>query len=393
MTRRRWREDPRLWSLGVPLALVLLRLAEGVLVSQNQSTLMRLFGASAPFPSAAHGPFVNLERWDGAWYQGIARHGYASRADAAFFPGYPLLARLVHEASLGLVGLDVALFALSWGSLVVAAPAFVRFASRRGLSPGLSLAALVLLLFSPGSCFLVAWYPLSPYLLASLAALSLLFARRRWGAALVAGAASGLTPVGVALSLALALDALVRRRREPLAPRLAVSALGFWGVAAYALFCQWRYGSLLEPLAAQAGWSTRAAVPFGYLGPMVRTLLVGHLAPAVEAYFGLNVLCEVVALAVVVRLVVALVRGDARGDHSTYALFTIGSLVIPASYVAPYGLTVKPIGFARLSGASIGFDTELVRGARGRYALVAFGVIWLGAGLLGQILFCGGWFT
>lgn len=380
-------------AIAVPVLLVYARIVEGLLVSDHQLTLTRVFGLQWDVTSASQGPFVNLEHWDAGWYSSIALHGYASKPDAAFYPGYPLLSALVHDVSFGWVSLPVALFFVAWGALLGFALVFVRLCRRLGLGSSLGVVALFAVLFSPGSCFLISWYPLSLYLLLSSVAFLMLFAGREWVSSLAAGAASSLSPVAVAVSIALSVRFLFRDRSRPLSTRLAQSALSFWGIVGYVAFCQVRYGSLLEPLKAQAHWYVRSIVPFSYLPTMLYSLLVDHFSRSLVANFGINLLCQLLALVLIVRILVDWFKGKVKGDLWTFSLFTILSLVIPASTVVPYGPTFRAEGFARLSGASVGFNVELARGIRGLAVLWVFVPLWFFLGLVGQILFSGGWFT
>ncbi len=393
LDRLRARLNDRWIALGVPLLLIYARVVEGMVVSEHQLTLVRLAGFDSAHPSGSQGPLVNLEHWDAQWYHSIASHGYVSGPDAAFYPGYPLVSALLHRVSFGAVSTNAALFIVSWGSLVGLALIFESFCRRMDINRNLSFVTLFVTLFGPGSCFLISWYPLSLFLLLSCVTFVYLAKGQEWTAAVVAGAATSLSPVAVALSIALAIRFLFRRGPATLTTRLAKSTLSVWGIVAYYAYCQVRYGSLLEPVRAQKDWYVKAIVPFTYLPTMVHSLFSEHFDRATFVSLGLNLLCEAVALALIVRLAVRLARREVTGDQRTFSVFTIASLVIPAATVVPYATTFRAEGFARLSGASVGFNVEAVRGMRGRATLTTFALLWFLLGLMGQILFSGGWFT
>jgi hypothetical protein len=256
-----------------------------------------------------------------------------------------------------------------------------------------ALVTLFTILFGPGSCFLISWYPLSSYLFLTCATFILLFEGREWAAALVAGAATSFSPVAVAVSLALVVRFLARGGPTPLPARLGKCAMSVWGIAGFGVYCLVHYGSLLQPLREQSHWYVKAIVPFTYLPTMIDGTLVGHFDRATVVALGLNLLCETLALALIVRLVIGLVKREIAGNRTIFSLFTIASLVIPASTIVPYGATFRAEGFARLSGASAGFDVEVVRSIRRRSLLWMFAALWFVLGLLGQVLFSGGWFT
>src|SRR5256885_9622894 len=59
------------------------------------------------------GPFGALQKWDGAWFLGVIRHGYpaalpmidghVASSTVCFFPVYPLAVRAVHGLGIGVV--------------------------------------------------------------------------------------------------------------------------------------------------------------------------------------------------------------------------------------------------------------------------------------------------
>jgi hypothetical protein len=161
-----------------------------------------------------------LGSWDGAWYLGIAQHGYDTslthRADSSlintnivFFPLYPLLIRVLGWP----LGLLHAALLISWVSGILAAAAIRAVGEQlHDRRTGILLAVLWGAL--PTAIVESMAYPES--LLTALIALGLLFLlRRRWIAAGTAGLFAGLVhPTALALAAAVdvcALLAIVRR--------------------------------------------------------------------------------------------------------------------------------------------------------------------------------------
>ena len=160
-----------------------------------------------------------LGKWDGAWYLGIARHGYDTsfsyRADGSlintnivFFPLYPALIR-----AFSWLGYLPAALLISWLSGIVAAIAIrsvgERLYDRR---TGILLATLWGILPTA----LVESMAYTESLLTALMALALLFLLRgQWVAAGIASLFAGLThPTGLAVAAAIdvcALLAIIRR--------------------------------------------------------------------------------------------------------------------------------------------------------------------------------------
>jgi Mannosyltransferase (PIG-V) len=218
-----------------------------------------------PAPEMSRGPH-NLvtawERFDALWFLRIADQGYVDGdGSAAFFPLYPLLARLV---GLGLGGHPLG------GALVVSNLAFLGallalyFLTSSELSErGARRAVLYTALF-PTAFFFLAPYSESLFFLCAI--LALWAARRgRWPAAGVAAAAAALTrPVGVLLGPILAVEAIHAWReggRRPLGPILwsavpvvgLLAYLGFWGMTA---------GDWFAPFNQQAQWQRGPSFPW-----------------------------------------------------------------------------------------------------------------------------------
>ena len=195
-------------------------------------------------------------RWDAGWYEEIARNGYIwngprEQSAFAFFPVYPMLARVV---SWGLGG-DVksALFLISNISFLVFLLYLHKICAFEFDSETAERTVLLVALF-PLSYFYSAGYTESLFL--ALAAGSLYHARtgRWWIAAGLSGVAALTRLAGMALLLPLAWEWHSRRRSrlEALGLLLPPAALGL-----FMLFC-WRVtGDPLAFATVQAAWDRR----------------------------------------------------------------------------------------------------------------------------------------
>jgi hypothetical protein len=193
-----------------------------------------------------------VSRWDSMHYVNLALRGYdhcppalrstgalpspTMTCDLAFYPGYPLVGRL---ASLGgLVPIDYALFLVSLASGWVF---YFLWTSREVVDALGARATLVALacfgLFTTG--FTIVTVQTEPLLLATTLGAFVLAQRGRlvW-AAIAAGAATGVRVTGAATGLAFAAFLALDAWRDPPARasgwlgRLALAALGFWGLGA-----------------------------------------------------------------------------------------------------------------------------------------------------------------
>ena len=104
--------------------------------------------------------YLHLVQWDGGWYAQIVEHGYLSPArltssnfgNVAFFPGYPVSARLVQW--LCHIRLEYALLVASqvacWGFWTY----LLLFFRRWRVGPGLAALGIALVLIHPAAFFL-----------------------------------------------------------------------------------------------------------------------------------------------------------------------------------------------------------------------------------------------
>jgi hypothetical protein len=211
---------------------------------------------------AVIGPLV---AWDGRWYDMIATRGYyylpARQSDAAFFPLYPIVLRVLHAAGLGIAWTGVAL------SNLVLLPALVLLYElvRTWLpEPDARRAAVYAALFPLGFVFSML-YP-EALVLALVAATVVALVRRRYALATIAGALAALgRPEAAFVVLPAAL--VVRRAWPTLAPRarayaLAAAGAPLAGVLGFALYQAAVLHAGFAYESAQSAWGRR----FGLLG-------------------------------------------------------------------------------------------------------------------------------
>ncbi|MGC9666306.1 mannosyltransferase family protein [Planosporangium sp. 12N6] len=246
---RRWR-----W-LGLPLAVYLgTRLVQFALVAWM-------------LPPDGSTVADRLLSWDSGWFVRVARDGYPHGVAAdpgrddtsgglAFFPGYPLLVRGLHQVTRLDFG-DAALV-VSW--IAAAAAAVGLFALARRLYDS-RVAAILTVLFCAQPMSVVLSMGYSEGLFVAFVAGALLAAHRRsWLAAGLCGLAAALTrPTGAAVAVALAVVAFVavRERRPDRWRAVAAAVPALLGVPAYLGWVGWRTGDWHAWFDIQtAGWGT-----------------------------------------------------------------------------------------------------------------------------------------
>lgn len=261
----------RTWPAGGPQGLLASDLNRGFVISRllcwgaGLGAVLALGAHPGPHdPGGLTSPFGTLgnelvgptARWDSHWYLLIADHGYVSPRVTAFYPLYPLLARIVGtplDSSL-LGGVIVSLI-----SLLVALHLLQRLAALE-LGPQLATRTALLLAFFPMAVFFSAVYTEGLFLALTIGAF---YAARtgRWPAACIAGGLATMTrPTGIVIVVPLALLYLYGPRtaqstasgRAPLWPppcRLRPDALWLLAVpAGLGLYMAYLAATLGRPL-------------------------------------------------------------------------------------------------------------------------------------------------
>lgn len=202
----------------------------------------------------------SLTLWDGQFYIGIAADGYHADPsygpDYAFYPGFPVLVRLVSLLTLG----DLPLAAVLAANLAFAAALVVLYVlSLHYLSPDRAILSLWFLTLAPGSIALALSYTEALFLLLSAAAF--LAAERRhyvWAGVLLA--LLTLTRVqGILLILPIWWLIVSREGWRPSRawlPLVIAPAL----VLAWLAWLWWLTGDPLAPMSAQDFWNPEADV-------------------------------------------------------------------------------------------------------------------------------------
>ncbi len=218
-----------------------------------------------------HNFLHELANWDGLWYRTLANHGYPDYVSYAqttlgFFPVFPLTIWAVEQPLLLVTGHDAIWCATVAGALISAAGGLVATIMVHRLAEGwwnreVARRATILFIVFPGSVVFSMVY--SEGLLLPLAA-GCIYAleRRRWVlAGILAGFATAVQPVGLALVPVCLLSALLELRRRGWSLRAArrsflAPLLSLSGLAAFMAFLwAWTGNPLATYLAQHHGWS------------------------------------------------------------------------------------------------------------------------------------------
>jgi hypothetical protein len=319
--------------------------------------------------SSAEDVWSRVDAWS---YLQIAAHGYSYRATdeypfVAWFPGYPVAIRALGNVVGSQVGAAVAI------SLVCGLSATVCFWVWTGsrLSPGARRMALAAwLLYAYGWYLYGTVYSDGMFLALALAAFVLVDRNRWWAAAVVAGAASGTRPVGLAVGCGLVVMLLVRdgilvgqgkgriSTAFALPARVDLRALGWrhlayavtacWGVLAYSAYLGRRFGDPLLWVGVQSHWSQG---PAG--GPLVwfKLSMAARMVRDPEAQYIASNLAQGVVLLAVLAVIPTICRRFGLGI-GVYVMVLVAMMVFGANELVGlgrYAIGVFP-GFAVLGG-------------------------------------------
>lgn len=245
------------WSAAGGYVIVL-----AVLVVVSWQTVTHLDSVIAPSPAFPGDSVLGgMARYDGGWYRQVAELGYRNhrpgrQSPVAFFPGYPLTMRYVGR----LVGdYAVAGMLVTGASGLGTAVLFHDWCRRRMTGVAAATAVALLLLYPYGYYLYGLVYADALFLLATLVAFHLIDQDRPFAAGLAGAVATATRPVGLAVTLGLAVRALERSgaltrcsRRLGIPTRINLRRarlrdtpvlLSVIGLAAYAGFLWARFGN------------------------------------------------------------------------------------------------------------------------------------------------------
>ena len=207
--------------------------------------------------------YDHLLRWDSEWYADIAANGYQfdgiggrpnDLPSVVFFPLFPLLARLLAQAS----GISVAhaLLALANVAAVLAMLLLYRVA-RRECGERAAVVSVAFMSFFPGSLFLSAGYSEPLALLFMLSAFAFMQRAHYLPASVSAGLASATRSAGIVLAPVLIFELWRQHRynfRRFVAHALACLVLATSGVWLYMVYLGLAFGHPLAFAEAQSAW-------------------------------------------------------------------------------------------------------------------------------------------
>jgi hypothetical protein len=290
-------------------------------------------GQPLPLTNGWHNVFTDWDKLDANWFLYIAQAGYSRHnATAAFYPGYPMLVRLVGYLCLG--HLLLAAYLVSNLALLGALVLLYRLTELEYDQAAARRAVLYLAIF-PTAVFLFGLYSESLFLLFAVAAFYLARRGHWWWAGVVGIGATLTRSIGVVIALALAVEAVHQTveygRREPqsapsrgrstatLVARLVASVIPLAGTAGYLLYWQLRYHDWSRSITLQKTWWHRKfTLPWQTLWHGL-TLAASHSATGHAGRWTFDFVLVAAGLALGIWV--------AARTRPVYAVYTWGSIV------------------------------------------------------------------
>jgi hypothetical protein len=253
----------RVWSaVSVPFWICVSRIGLGLVFAHLVVVLLPQAHQHLGEGTLSGGTWLGaFDRWDSAYYVGIAQHGYSLThpSQTAFFPGYPMLITVVHALTFGTLGYVASAMVVSWAAFIGASVLLYRLGERL-FSQRVALIATVLFCWFPASLFFISPYSEALFAFEIILFLTYLERHRYLAAAAVAACASATSPESVALTVTLLVAmALARQGVVRIVAYVALSGLG---VGAYALFLWARFGHPFDFISVQQFWKRVETFPF-----------------------------------------------------------------------------------------------------------------------------------
>jgi len=323
------------------------------------------------------GLYDSFCRWDGNLYVQITERGYHGelpgspvnfqKSNVAFFPGYPLAARWLHDVLGGAISYRAAMVltaqVAAWGLWTY----WLLFLARWGTPSRLAALVTVILALHPAAFFLVVAYSESMFLAAALGFVYWVTSSSggRWPLAAahgfvmtatrMGGVPVALAPLGAALfcdivrmgppvyggafDLKQLARTLVADRRR-LASLTALAGFASLSVLSFFAWCQWQFGAWnLYMLTQKAGWNLSADWLW-WLKPVNYVMLASAWHPNVvwpDDLSRFTVLATLIAFWLIARYEVRLARQGDRGWQQRIVLYlaAAGLFFLHAAGVSP----------------------------------------------------------
>ena len=228
-------------------------------------------GLGAIGPGKSFDFWASWAQWDGGHYYNIAKFGYFTPTEYAFFPFYPLLVRILGFIFSGNF--------LIWG-LLISNTAFLLFlyvfykftAEIKGTK--VAQASTITLLAFPTAYFAVAMYSESIFLLTTALFFSMLSTKKYLRSAFLAGIACATRLVGLALALSLLVD-FAKEKKEPfgqISKKILFLAISILPFSLYSLYLYQKTKNPLYFLTVQTTWHRSITDPLATVYSYLATL-------------------------------------------------------------------------------------------------------------------------
>ncbi len=187
--------------------------------------------------------FNHFMHWDAVWYTHIAVYGYRNSTvhipTIAFFPGYPIIMKLIHIV----VGKDISFLYILPAVIFQGASIYMLYLLLKALNKKESTIYMTILLFAfyPSSFFGMSAYPVSALNFFAISVFYLLIKRQQLFASVLAGLGTLFGPLAVFLSFVVFFDVIKSKKTTDYPKAILYGALSLWGFFAFVLYSFYKF--------------------------------------------------------------------------------------------------------------------------------------------------------
>lgn len=277
-------------------------------------------GLGAPTLTKPFDFWLSWAQWDGGHFYSIAQRGYIRDFDFAFFPVYPVAARLLDAISpFNLLASGLLISNLATLTFLVA---FFAYLEKR-YSKEVAFSSTVTFLSFPTAFFAVAFYSEGLFLLLVVLVFYFLRGEKRLLAASILTSLAAITrPVGIALIISIFYNYLssISFRLKNISSRVLIPLVATFGIVLYTIYLASKTNDPIKFVTSQAIWQRMPNDPVSTIISYFWTVATSRQTPF-DQYFD---------LAVTLVFLTILIAGIKKIPSSLW-IFSILVILIPAS--------------------------------------------------------------
>lgn len=276
-------------------------------------------GLGAPTLTKPFDFWLSWAQWDGGHLYNIAQRGYIRDFDFAFFPVYPMAARLLDTISpFNLLASGLLISNLAFLTFLIA---FFAYLQKR-YSKEVALTSTITFLSFPTAFFAVTFYSEGLFLLLVVLVFSFLEGKRLLAASILTSTAAITRSVGIALIISIFYNYLasISFKLKNVSSRVLIPQVATFGIALYSIYLASSTNDPIKFVTSQAIWQRMPNDPVSTIISYFWTVATSPQTPF-DQYFDLTV---------TLAFLTTLIAGIKKIPSSLW-IFSILVILIPAS--------------------------------------------------------------